>query len=215
MHDEKGYVQFLCDWERASPPHSPMLDELRACRNRMHRLGLVGVYPNGIGYGNVSCRPQPGSSFVITGTATGKLITLGPEHLTEVIAYDVARNWLRCRGPVQASSESLSHAVIYESDPGVRAIIHVHHMELWRHLYDKIPTTDPQAEAGTPAMATAIEGLFRAERVRAIGLFVMGGHTEGLMAFGDSVIEAAERLKSALHEFNSQGTGKRSPESVS
>jgi L-ribulose-5-phosphate 4-epimerase len=215
MHDEKGYIQFLCDWEQAPPPQGPMLDELRACRDHMHRLGLVGVYPNGIGYGNLSCRPQSGSSFVITGTATGKLASLSPEHLTEVVAYDAASNWLRCRGPVQASSESLSHAAVYDSDPAIRAIIHVHHMELWRQLYDRIPTTDPQAEAGTPAMATAIANLFSAERVRAIGLFVMGGHSEGLMAFGENVNEAAERFMSALHEFDNQGAGKRSRESVS
>jgi ribulose-5-phosphate 4-epimerase/fuculose-1-phosphate aldolase len=204
MHDEKGYIQFLCDWEQAPSPQGAMLDELRACRDRMNRLGLVGVYPNGIGYGNLSCRPQPGSSFVITGTATGKLSTLGPEHLTEVIAYDVARNWLRCRGPVQASSESLSHAAVYDSDPAIRAIIHVHHMDLWRYLYDKIPTTDPQAEAGTPAMATAIEDLFRAGPVRATGLFVMGGHTEGLVSFGRSVNEAAERLLRPVAGFQNQ-----------
>jgi ribulose-5-phosphate 4-epimerase/fuculose-1-phosphate aldolase len=201
MHDEKGYVQFLCDWEHAPPPRGPMLDELRACRDQMHQLGLVGVFPDGIGYGNLSCKPQPGNAFVITGTATGKLTTLGAEHLTEVIAYDAARNWLRCRGPMQASSESLSHAAIYETDPAIRAIIHVHHLELWQHLYDRIPTTDPRAEAGTPAMATAIEDLFRTSRLRGTGLFVMGGHREGLVAFGGSVKEAASRLLGALTEF--------------
>ncbi len=201
MHDEKGYVQFLCDWEQAPAPEAPMLDELRACRDRLHRLKLVGVYPDGIGYGNLSCRLKPGDSFVITGTSTGKLTSLGPEHLTEVVEHDAARNWLRCRGPVQASSESLSHAAVYGSDPAIRAIIHVHHLGLWQRLYDRIPTTDPQAEAGTPAMAQAIEALFRAGRMRESGLFVMGGHREGLVAFGRTVTEAEARLLSELEAF--------------
>ena len=56
MTDEKGYIRFRCEWEPADPPASPLADELRACRDRLHRLGLVGVYPNGIGYGNLSVR---------------------------------------------------------------------------------------------------------------------------------------------------------------
>jgi ribulose-5-phosphate 4-epimerase/fuculose-1-phosphate aldolase len=197
MHDEKGYVQFLCDWERADPPTGPMLDDLRAWRDRLHRLGLIGVYPDGIGYGNLSCLPGPGSEFVITGTATGALPMLGPEHLTEVVDCDVARNWLRCRGPVQASSESLSHAAVYRSSPQVRAVIHVHHFKLWERLFGKAPTTDPRAEAGTPAIAKAIEDLFRAGPV---DLFVMGGHHEGVMAVGTNMGEAGAWLLAALEQ---------------
>ncbi len=198
MTDEKGYVQFRCDWERADPPAGPVCDELRAWRDRLHRLGLVGVYPNGIGYGNLSARPGPGESFVITGTATGGLASLGPEHLTEVTGCDIAGNAVRCRGPVQASSESLSHAAVYRGDPAVRAVIHVHHLALWQRLYDRIPTTDPHAEAGTPEMAWAIEALFRDGRVRGEKLFVMGGHREGLIAFGGTLDEAGERVLAAL-----------------
>jgi hypothetical protein len=50
-------------------------------------------------------------------------------------------------------------------------------------------------------MATAIEDLFHAGWVRETGLFVMGGHREGLVSFGASVNEAAERLLSALRDF--------------
>jgi ribulose-5-phosphate 4-epimerase/fuculose-1-phosphate aldolase len=197
MHGEKGYVQFLCDWERADPPTGPMLDDLRLWRDQLYLLGMIGVYPEGIGFGNLSCRPGPGNEFVITGTATGALPTLGPEHLTEVLECDIARNWLRCRGPMQASSESLSHAAIYRSCPQARAVIHVHHFKLWERLFGKAPTTDPCAEAGTPAMAEAIAGLFRAGPV---GLFVMGGHREGIMVVGSNLDEAGTRLLSALEQ---------------
>lgn len=201
MFEEKGYIQFLCDWEPAPPPTGPMFDELRAWRDRLFELNLIGVYPNGIGYGNLSCHPRSDESFVITGTATGKLPKLGSEHLTEVIAHDADRNWLRCRGPIQASSESLSHAAVYANDSSIRAVVHIHHLEMWQALYDKVPTTNPNAEAGTPAMADAIEDLFRAGPVRKSGLFVMGGHREGLMTFGASVAEAGERLLAALKDF--------------
>jgi ribulose-5-phosphate 4-epimerase/fuculose-1-phosphate aldolase len=189
---EKGYVQFRCDWERVAAPAGPLVEELIAWRDRLYRLGLIGVYPDGIGFGNLSARL--GESFVISGTATGRLEAVGPEHFTEVVGYDIAANFVRCRGPVEASSESMSHAAVYRSVPEAGAVIHVHHLGLWEQLYDKLPTTDPVAEAGTPAMAWAIEELFRRGGVREAGLFVMGGHREGLMAFGRTADEAGERV---------------------
>jgi hypothetical protein len=219
MTDEKGYIQFRCEWEPAAPPAVPA--DLIAWRDRLHRLGLIGVYPNGIGYGNISIRTE-GSSFLISGTATGHLHTLGPEHFAEVTAFDFATNWLCCRGPVKASSESLSHAAVYASDraqagmpasPGnsggtgipacarIGAVIHVHHLGMWEKVRDRIPTTDHRAEAGTPEMAWAIEALLRQPGVKERGLFVMGGHREGLMAFGATLDEAGERIVAALESF--------------
>jgi L-ribulose-5-phosphate 4-epimerase len=201
MHDEKGYVQFRCDWERAAPTAGPLPDALRAWRDRLFDAKLIGVYADGIGFGNLSARAGPGGPFVITGTATGQIARLGPEHLTEVTEYDSAANWLRCRGPAQASSESLSHAAVYEGNSAIRAVVHVHHLGLWQHHYDRLPTTDPAAAAGTPAMAWAIAELFRSGRLGAAGLFVMGGHREGLISFGGTIAEAAERLLEELARF--------------
>lgn len=192
-HDEKGYIQFRCDWEPGEPPAGPLAESLAAWRNRLHGLGLIGVYPDGIGFGNLSAR-LPGGNFLITGTATGGIASIGPQHITEVTAYDIASNWLRCRGPVQASSESLSHAAVYESDPAIAVVIHVHHLGLWEQLRGVIPTTDPAAEAGTPPMAWAIMELLKDPAARARGVFMMGGHREGIMAFGQTLDEAGEMI---------------------
>lgn len=228
MTDEKGYIQFHCDWEPADPPAVP--DGLIVWRDRLHRFGLIGVYPNGIGFGNISARPNPPAPFpareggekpalsssppfsgegagegffpfLISGTATGHLPTLGPEHFAEVHAFDFADNRLGCRGPVQASSESLSHAAVYVGDPTATAVIHIHHLGMWEQLRDRIPTTDHAAEAGTPAMARAIQALLQRPGVKERGVFVMGGHREGLMAFGATLDEAGERIVAALEWF--------------
>jgi hypothetical protein len=211
MHDEKGYIQFHCDWEPVSPGArasrplaagtATVQEQLIGWRNRLHGLGLIGVYPDGIGYGNLSAR-LPAGNFLITGTATGGIPAIGREHITEVTAYDIASNWLRCRGPVQASSESLSHAAVYESDPAIAAVIHVHHLGMWERLRGAIPTTDPAAEAGTPAMARAIAELLRDPTVRDRGLFVMGGHREGLIAFGTTLDEAGNTLLREVAAFH-------------
>jgi ribulose-5-phosphate 4-epimerase/fuculose-1-phosphate aldolase len=194
--DEKGYVRFDCAWERAAPPATPLVEGLVRWRDRLYKLGLIGVYPDGIGFGNLS-RRLAGNRFVISGTATGRLAELGPDHFTEVAGYDFAANALSCRGPVQASSESLSHAAVYESVPAAGAVVHVHHLGLWQRLSGVIPTTNPRAEAGTPEMAWAITYLFRGAGVPG-GLFVMGGHREGLIAFGETIDEAGERIVAAL-----------------
>lgn len=203
---EKGYVQFRYDWEPAPPPAMPMLDELLRWRERLYRLGLVGVYADGIGFGNLSCRHAGTDRFVVTGTGTGHLAVLGAEHLTEVVGYDLDANHLRCRGPVVASSESLSHAAVYRSDPAAAAVIHVHHPALWERLRDRIPTTDAAAEAGTPAMAHAIERLFRETDMGRAGVFVMGGHREGLMSFGRTLEAAGERILGAFAEVAGRHT---------
>jgi ribulose-5-phosphate 4-epimerase/fuculose-1-phosphate aldolase len=193
MHDEKGYIQFQCEWRDAPPPVVP--SELIAWRNRLHALGFIGVYPDGIGFGNISIR-EP---FLISGTATGHLAELTAEHFSEVISFDIAANTLTCRGRVKASSESLSHAAVYRADPEVRAVIHVHHLAAWESLRGRVPTTDPVAEAGTPQMADAIAELFPLPG----GFFVMGGHREGLVACGSTLDEAGERLLNAIHSSKS------------
>lgn len=194
---EKGYVQFLCRWEHAAPPSGAEVETLTAWRGRLHRLGLIGVYPDGIGFGNLSVRLR-GGSFLVSGTGTGHLPSAGPEHFTEVLECDLAGNSVHCRGPVRASSESLSHAAVYRSDPDAGAVVHVHHAALWERLHGRVPTTDPGAEAGTPGMAHAIEALFREAGIREEGILVMGGHPEGLIAFGRTLDEAGERVVAAL-----------------
>lgn len=191
IRDEKGYVRFRCEWERAAAPAGAVVADVVELRNRLRGLGLVGVYPDGVGFGNVSGR-LPGGGFVVSGTATGGSPVAGPEHFTEVRWSDAVANALGCRGPVAASSESLSHAAVYEADPAAGVVAHVHHLGLWEEFRGRLPTTAPDAEAGTPAMAAAITLLLRAGVPG--GVFVMGGHREGLMAFGRTAGETGRRL---------------------
>ena len=200
--DETGYVRFRCRWKPAPPLAGPEVDALLAWRGRLHALGLIGAYPDGIGFGNLSHRIFDTDDFLVSGTRTGHLATLGPEHLTRVTGFALAGNSLDCVGPVQASSESLSHAAVYRADPAARAAIHVHHLGMWERLLPQGPATDPAAAAGTSEMALAILELLRDPGARRRGLFVMGGHVEGLMAFGATLDEAGERILKACREVH-------------
>lgn len=157
---EEGVIKFNCTWIKAAPLDIALIEELNAWRNRLFELKLIGVNKNGIGYGNISTRFQQ-DKFIITGSATGKFKNLTPEHYTLVTDYDLYKNTLTTVGPVRASSESLTHAIIYESQKGINAVMHIHHLKLWNKLLDTLPATRNDIEYGTIEMAEEIVRLFK------------------------------------------------------
>ncbi len=196
----EGVIKFHDEWEQAPPPDDPRLQELCRWRNVLFRLGLIGATPEGIGYGNVSIRSGAGARFYITGTGTGALPELTPQQCTEVLAVDIPRNTLRCRGPVRASSESLSHAALYLCSPAIGGVVHVHHRKLWNRLFGSAPTTAPSVPYGTPEMATELMRIYTMLGQPSVGLIVMGGHEDGLLAFGESLRQACDYLLRTLQQ---------------
>jgi len=198
---ETGYVKFHCDHRILAPADFAGFDELNRVRGRLHQVGYIGRYPNGIGFGNLSIRAGGSNDFYISGTMTGGLPELTQAHYTRVVAWDFPRNWLRCEGPVQASSESMTHAAIYEQDATARAVLHVHEMELWKRLLDRVPTTRKHVEYGTPEMAAEMGRLFRESDVRGRRILAMAGHEEGIFVFGPNPEEAFGVLQAARNYF--------------
>jgi ribulose-5-phosphate 4-epimerase/fuculose-1-phosphate aldolase len=119
-------------------------------------------------------------------------------HYALVTDVDIRHNTLYCRGPVVASSESMSHAVIYQELPWVGGVIHIHHLGLWERLLHRCPTTDATATYGSPEMADSIRALIRTTTLPEERLFVMEGHREGIFAFGADLPAAFQRLAAAM-----------------
>jgi ribulose-5-phosphate 4-epimerase/fuculose-1-phosphate aldolase len=145
---------------------------------------MIGVDARGIGFGNLSIRNGATSRFYITGSATGRIPELTPADYSRVVAYDFEKNWLQCEGSTVASSESLTHAAVYESDSTAGAVIHFHDVKLWAGLLGKAPTTPKKVEHGTPEMAYAVRRLFDITDVRKKKIFTMAAHEGGLVTFG-------------------------------
>jgi L-ribulose-5-phosphate 4-epimerase len=186
------YVKFTYERAGADIGVFNKLAELNAWRRKLLELRLIGVDSNGVGFGNLSVRDAATTDFYITGSATGGLSELTSAHCARVVAYDFAKNWLRYEGSAIPSSEALTHAAIYESDPTACAIIHFHDAILWATLLERVPTSSKGVSYGTPEMAYEIARLFKVSDVRRRKLFVMAGHEGGIVAFGKNLEEAFE-----------------------
>ena len=197
---DEGQVKFESDLYESVPPSEPDVEEINIWRDRLHALGYIGAYEDGVGYGNISVRAEHLKQFIITGTGTGSLRLLFPEHFTRVSSYSLEGNRVVCEGRIHASSESMTHAAVYACAPDARAVIHIHSIEHWRRLLNGIPTTDPAAAYGTPEMAREIKRLFDETDFPSVKVMVMGGHEEGILSYGSSLKEAGRRLLEVLDD---------------
>lgn len=195
---DEGYIKYHCEWIEADAIAPASVIDLTRYRDALYQLKLIGEYPNGIGFGNISQRvsalPAPSSGnddpsnpFIITGTQTGHLPTLTPADYSLVTHFNPEQNALTCKGLRKASSESLTHGVIYASHPAISAIIHVHSPDLWKRLLHQVPTTRADVPYGTPEMAQETQRLFAEANLHQIRLFAMAGHEDGVVAFGETL----------------------------
>ena len=187
---ETGSVKFVCEHVIAELPVFAGFNQLNACRRKLLQMGVVGVNAGGIGFGNISVRDRATNNFYITGSGTGAKSGLATNDYARVVAFDLQRNWIRWEGAAIASSESLTHAAIYQVEAAAGAVIHGHSTSLWKQLSQIAPTTSRGVEYGTPEMAREVQRLFRETEVREQKLFVMAGHADGFVTFGIDLREA-------------------------
>ncbi len=199
MSLDEGYVKYQSHWTPAAAPDAEAARLLESWRRPLYEEGLIGHYEElGIGYGNISVRCGAPGQFLISGTQTGHVAVTTDAHYALVTDYDLDGNAVWCSGPVQASSEAMTHAAIYALDPGIGGIVHVHSKSLWLEHLNELPTTDPAVAYGTPAMAREFVRLYASGGFRESGLAVMAGHEEGLIGIGTSLAEAATRMLSLV-----------------
>jgi hypothetical protein len=203
MTEREGVIKFTLDFRRGPPPAAELLGELEAWREIFRRLGLLGQDSQryaGLGFGNLSRRfdsDGAAAAFIISGTQTGDLSRLAPEHYVRVLACDPACNRVEAEGPIHPSSEALSHGVLYQADSRIQWVMHLHSPAIFAARDQlHLPTTDPGAAYGSPAMAVEIVRLHIGAGWP--GLLVMGGHEDGILAFGATAAETGSRVVSTL-----------------
>ena len=193
MPRDEGYIKFSYAQEAGPPPTHSQLHNLMRIRDDLHEWQLIGVLPDGIGYGNISTRISGSNRFLITGSGTGLQYPIEPIHFCEVLSFDIAQNSVVCRGPLPASSESMSHGSIYAARPDANAVIHIHDRILFHMLIrEGAPQTPATAAFGTPEMALAV-GRFAATLPPG-ACMVMAGHEDGIIAFAPDPQSARDAL---------------------
>jgi ribulose-5-phosphate 4-epimerase/fuculose-1-phosphate aldolase len=208
---EEGVIKFHAAHEqtRLSPRiFGALACQLTAWREIFARTGLVGQDPkryDGAGYGNVSGRVgAPGAArgqrgFLITGTQTGGKACISIDDYCSVKSYDYRKNRVESQGAIMPSSESMTHAAIYDLSPEIRYVFHAHTPTLWRRAAAlKIPTTDPKVPYGTPEMALEAQRLYRSTALSEVRILAMGGHEDGIIVFGKSAEEAGQAMLAYL-----------------
>jgi hypothetical protein len=200
---QDGVVKYELRYTPTAPLEFAPLRALNAWRTLLHRLALIGQDPlryGGVGFGNVSQR-LTGQQFAISGTQTGGLSTLSAQEYALIEDCDIAANRVTAHGPIEPSSESLTHAMLYLLSADIRCVLHVHAPRLWGSARALgIPFTHPDVAYGTPAMAAEIERLHCAGEFARRGLVAMGGHADGVVAFGADANAAGFALLGALVE---------------
>lgn len=172
----------------SSPLDAALLQKLNAWRRVLRQTALIGETPeryDGNGFGNVSARERPGgATFVITASQTGRLATLQPEQFARITACDLERFEACAEGALPPSSETLTHAALYQAAPEVRWVLHGHSPHLFRAAHALgLPTTAADVEYGTAQMARAVAELVSPD-AQAPLVFVSLGHEDGVFACG-------------------------------
>ena len=208
MPDE-GVIRFSYELiERHGLP-SRWLGELQRWRRELFSRDSIGgdLTRYGASYGNVSVRiddapTTPGHrAFLVSCTQTGGLIEPGPECYCVVRRYSHIRNHVVAEGTCPPSSESLTHAAMYDASDHIRAIVHGHDPNLWRWLQQRgAPATPQDVDYGTVAMAAAASRTIALASVRPWsfpGILSMNGHLDGVIAWGTTPEQATTRYLNA------------------
>lgn len=181
---------------------------LELWRKELFKLNLIGEYTKEqVGFGNISEVREYGQyhqsavpQFVITGTQTGKYPDLDGRYYTRVLDYDIDHLKIKMMGPVEASSEALTHAAIYAHNKNIKAIFHIHSPEIWNGMInDCSPFTAKDIPYGTVEMARATENCIGQKD---FGIFCMHGHEDGVVAYGRSLDEAGKLILEIYRKYS-------------
>lgn len=198
--EKEGIIKFQYDLEENRPPVDLRhIRRLNRWRGALFNANLIGQDPqryNGAGFGNVSQRLDSAGRFIITASQTGGIPKLViNEHYVVVTTYDLERNAVSASGPIPPSSETMTHASVYDCDHAIQAVFHAHSPVIWEAADQlDILATGIYAGYGTPDMAREVKRLFNESDVRQRGIFSMLGHRDGIVTFGTSVDEAGRLM---------------------
>lgn len=207
---DDGVIKFdRSNFTQCGPIDIVEYSSLEYWRKILFGINLIGEYPlEHIGFGNISEAKEYSRfheakvpQFIITGSQTGKYPDLDGRYYTRVLDYDIERLKIKMMGPIEASSEALTHAAIYAHNKNIQAIIHIHSSEIWKGMIaDQSPNTKKSISYGTVEMAKATQKVIDHSDS---GSFCMHGHDDGVVAYGKNLEEAGKIILTLYGKYTS------------
>jgi len=191
---DEGVVKYSLKYNQTDEIAKKECKKIENVRARLFSLGLIGAYSNGIGFGNISVRYKKKNSFVITATQTGELPKLSPSYYSFVKKVDFKKFRTYAMGPSRPSSEAITHACIYNLDPDIKAVIHIHNEKIWDYMLKNNYLSTNDTPYGTPQMVEDVKNIYKNIDPFLNNAFVMKGHFEGVVTFGKSLKDAEKTL---------------------
>ena len=204
--EQEGVIKYLLEFDPQIIPDDISIASLDQWRHVLFNLALIGQDParyGGLGFGNISCRVQGHErAFLISGSQTGHLPYLNRKQYAVVTECDPNRNHLKSYGQTIPSSESLTHGVLYSAQKTIGAVVHVHSPLIWNLSESlNLPATPTSVPYGTPEMASAVDSLcYKIARNECKPVFVMKGHVDGVVSYGDDLETAVMALLNVYHQ---------------
>lgn len=187
----EGIIKFQCEHITSDVPFD--VNDIENSRVALLNAGLIGRDPNrygGYSFGNVSERRD--NKILITASQTSHIKKLDYTGYVFIEQANLQNNSLISIGCNKPSSETLTHVAVYEQDPQVGAIAHIHCPKMW--VRTDLLRTNPDAEFGSKEMVNEVIRLFKETDVKKQQIFAMGGHQDGIIAFGPNIKSAVDIL---------------------
>ncbi len=194
-----GVIKYKFNFTKSKALEKSLWRKIEKTRERLYALKLIGE-KDGIGYGNIS-RRQSQNSFVITGTQTGNLKTLKSKHYSLIEAYDDRKFYLKSSGAIKPSSEALTHGSIYNLNPTIGAVIHIHSQNLWDFMLKNSYKKTKDVPYGSTQMIDEVKRIYQDINPLDDPKFVMSGHQDGIIAFGKDLKQAQLAIYELVGEF--------------
>lgn len=194
--EQEGVIKYKQNWNQSFELPDFDISPLLEYRNKCFENEWIGFdETHQVGFGNISLRYKNNSQFFISGSQTGHLPKLNNTQISFIEQFDIKQNTISSIGLTKASSESLTHAAIYQLSNKIGAVIHIHNKPLWEKHKNILPTTNPQIEYGTPEMAAEVHRLFETTENKTTGVLIMGGHEDGIISWAATFEPAFALLK--------------------
>lgn len=194
----EGVIRFSFEQKKSQQAVNPeLIDELNAWRHILFCLKLIGGRLDryqGLGFGNISARESSpySKNFIITGSQTGHFPNLKSGQYVRIEKADLQNFRLVANGDCPPSSESFTHAALYQADPKINYIFHVHSPDLFAYS-NSLLCIDRDIPYGTPEMMSAVRNLSEENSVRPL-IFATLGHEDGIFVAGNRINEVGSVL---------------------